>query len=91
MANVILTNTGAVSGPPLAHEPREEPAMAEAPVEFPHWYYSPQEPAGRVFDSQEALDAASGEGPWYPTPSEAADAAAKATTEAESPTPRSRR
>ena len=71
--------------------------MADEAV-FPRWYYSPQVPAGRVFESQQALDAARSEGPWYTTPTEAADAAAKATTVTEhqdatdeSPTRRSHR
>lgn len=90
--NVILTNTVAVSGPPLAQEPTEEPGMADAPEEFPHWFFSAQEPAGRVFESQADLDAACDAGPWYRTPTAAADAAAQAAaSQAEPHAPRARR
>lgn len=70
---------------------------------FPRWLYpagGPTEPdyGGRCFNSQEELDAARADGPWYQTPTEAADAAAKATAvqdageaEGEHPTRRSHR
>jgi hypothetical protein len=79
--------------------------MADADV-FPRWMYpagGPTEPnyGGRCFTSKEELDAASAEGPWFPTPQAAQ--AARATTppvppphttppdEGEAITPRSRR
>lgn len=79
MANVILTQRGVVSVPAPPHE--GEPPMADAP-DFPRIYYSVEEPTGRIFQSQEELTAAGGT--WYKTPTEAADAAAKA---AEAPAP----
>lgn len=56
-------------------------------MDFPHILYSAAEPTGRIFDTQEALDAASAEGPWFATPIEAADAAAKAAEPVPEPTP----
>lgn len=92
MANVILTSYGSVSLP--APPPEGEPPMADAPP-FPRIYYHPTEPS-RIFESQEELRAA-GAG-WVKTPTEAADAAAKAATpaplpsaEEDAPPPRSRR
>lgn len=74
MANVILTNYGSVS---LPDPPAEGAVMAEAP-DFPRIYYAAAEPTGRIFESQEELRAAGGT--WFKTPTEAADAAAKAAT-----------
>jgi hypothetical protein len=91
--NTILTSTVSAAGPAFAEAPAEEPVMAEEAI-FPRWYYSQSVPAGRVFDDQAALDAASAEGPWYSSPTEAADAAAKAAsgeTETEPHTRRSHR
>ena len=51
--------------------------MAEEVI-FPRWYYAASTPEGRVFNDQAALDAASAEGPWFMTPTEAAEAAATA-------------
>ena len=72
--------------------------MADEAV-YPRWFYSPQVPAGRVFNDQAALDAASAEGPWFTTPTEAAEAATTAPAipapapedEGEHPTRRSHR
>lgn len=74
MANVILTNRGEVMlpSPPL----EGDPPMPDAP-DFPRIYYHPTEPS-RIFESAEELQAA-GAG-WVRTPTEAADAAAKAAT-----------
>lgn len=70
---------------------------------FPRWMYpagGPTEPdyGGRCFNSQEELDAARADGPWFDTPQQAQDAASKATTvqkhasdEGASPTRRSHR
>jgi hypothetical protein len=54
--------------------------MAEPTDVFPRWMYpagGPTEPdyGGRCFTSKEDLDAASAEGPWFPTPQEAQAAA----------------
>jgi len=38
---------------------------------FPRFYFSAAEPQGRPFNSKEELDAASSEGPWFLTPTEA--------------------
>lgn len=92
--NVILTQHGSVPSP---DPPAEGVVMAEAP-DFPRIYYSAEEPTGRIFQSQEELTAAGGT--WFKTPTEAADAAAKAPAAppAQAPaadddphTPRSRR
>lgn len=61
-----------------------------ADITFPHILYSTAEPTGRIFDTQEALDAASAEGPWYMTPHEAADAAAQAAEPTPAPEPEPR-
>lgn len=93
MANVILTSTVSVEGPAFPEAPQEEPVMPDEAI-FPRWYYAPAVLAGRVFDDQAALDAASAEGPWYMTPTEAAEAAASTETLAadDAPhTPRARR
>lgn len=67
MANVILTQSGAVTLP-LPEETR----MPDVPG-WPRILYHPTEPS-RIFESQEDLDAA---GPgWVLTPDEAAEAAA---------------
>lgn len=65
--------------------------MADA--DFPRILYSATEPS-RIFESQAEVDAAGGT--WYRTPTDAADAAAKAATpdptpEGEHTPPRSRR
>jgi hypothetical protein len=52
--------------------------MAEATAAWPRYFYSPQVLAGRVFASQQEVDAARSEGPWSTSLSEAQDAAAKA-------------
>lgn len=86
--NVILSTHGAV---PVPAPPSERARMADA--DFPRILYSATE-SSRIFDSQAEVDAAGGT--WYRTPTEAADAAAKAATpdptpEGESTPPRSRR
>lgn len=60
--------------------------MSEAP-DFPRILYSAAEPTGHLFDSQADFEAASAAGPWFKTPTEAADAAAKAPAPAPAPTP----
>jgi hypothetical protein len=103
VANVILTSGGLVQAPEPDPPPHEGDPMAEADV-FPRWMYpagGPTEPdyGGRCFNSKEELDAASAEGPWFPTPQAAQ--AARATTppaptpptvpdEGEGPAPRRR-
>ena len=52
--------------------------MAESTEVWPAYYYSPQVLAGRVFASQQDVSAASSEGPWSRSLTEAQDAAAKA-------------
>lgn len=42
--------------------------------EFPRYYFSAQEPQGRVFNSQEELDQAGGASVWKKTPTEVHDA-----------------
>lgn len=81
VANVILTQRGEVSLPAPPHE--GDAPMADAP-DFPRIFYHPTEPS-RIFESQEELTAAGG--PWFKTPTEAADAAAKATEPAPPPAP----
>lgn len=61
--------------------------MAETDV-FPRWMYPAGGPTapdygGRCFNAKEDLDAASAEGPWFPTP-QAAQAASAASAR---PTP----
>ena len=53
----------------------------------------PAEPdyGGRCFDDQAALDAAASDGPWFPTPDEAAAHVVDATTPDDPPTRRSHR
>lgn len=92
MANVILTSHGSVS---LPDPPAEGAVMPDAP-DFPRIYYSATEATGRIFDTKADLDAARSDGPWFKTPTEAVDAAAKAatpepTSEGEHTPPRSRR
>ena len=84
MANVILTNYGAVSLPAPSLE--GETPMAEAP-DFPRILYSAAEPTGHLFDSQADYEAASAAGPWFKTPGEVADAAPKAPAPAPAPAP----
>jgi len=77
--------------------------MPEPTDVFPRWFYpagGPTEPdyGGRCFNSKEELDAASAEGPWFPTPQEAQAAATTRPTpapddegESDSHTPRRHR
>jgi hypothetical protein len=77
LANIILTSGGIVEGPPFAQDTVEETPMTEEAI-FPSWYYAPTCLAGRVFASQQEVDAASSEGPWTRSLSEAQEAATKA-------------
>jgi hypothetical protein len=88
MPNQILTSVGYVDAPTTLVQTIEEPVMADADV-FPRWMYpagGPTEPdyGGRCFNSKEELDAASSEGPWFPAPQAAQEAA---TTAAAVPAP----
>jgi hypothetical protein len=47
--------------------------MAEEYV-YPRWYFSKEEPGGRIFETEADLEAAGGKGTWFLTP-EAATAA----------------
>jgi hypothetical protein len=97
MANVILTQSGAVIGP--AYPEPEEPVMAESTEVWPCFYYSPTCLEGKVFASQAEVTAARSEGPWTRSKTEAEEAAAKPKTptvpapdeEEEAPTRRSHR
>ena len=81
--NVILTSHGSVS---LPDPPPEGAVMAEAP-DFPRILYSAAEPTGHLFDSQADYEAASAAGPWFKTPGEVTDAAAKAPVPPAAPAP----
>jgi hypothetical protein len=70
--------------------------MAESAYTYPRYYFSKDEPAGRIFNSQEELDAAGGQAVWLLTPTEVEAAAKTPPTpapddEGEHHTPRSRR
>jgi len=78
--NVILTAGGLVPAPEPDPPPPGGDPMPEPTDVFPRWMYpagGPTEPdyGGRCFNSKEELDAASAEGPWFPTPQEAQAAA----------------
>ena len=96
MANVILTNSGSVAAPEPDPLPQGGPPMAET-YTYPRWYFSKDEPGGRIFATAEELEAAGGQRVWKLTPDAAADAAAKAATPESTATdeghtpPRSRR
>jgi hypothetical protein len=91
--NTILTNSGVVPEPTPAAQ--GVPQVAEQQeYTYPRYYFSKDEPAGRIFASQEELDAAGGKAVWLLTPTAVAEAAQtpaptpEPTPEGESPTPR---
>jgi hypothetical protein len=94
--NTILTAGGLVPAPEPDPPPPGGPPMAEEPT-FPRFYFSAAVPQGRPFNSKEELDAASSEGPWFLTPTEATATTPPVPTpptpddEGETPTRRSHR
>ena len=48
--------------------------------DFPRFYFSAQEPQGRVFNSQEEMDAAGGASVWKKTPTEVTEGQQQAQT-----------
>lgn len=79
MANVILTNSGYASAPEPDPPAEGVPQMADEYV-FPRYYFRKDEPAGRIFQTQEELDAAGGRAVWKLTPTEV-------TEDAQAPAP----
>jgi hypothetical protein len=95
MANTILTQSGAVTGP-ADPAPEEESPMTASTDVWPAYYYAPTCLAGRVFASQQEVTAARSEGPWSRSLSEAQEAVptppeSPATREGESDEPHARR
>ena len=48
--------------------------------DFPRFYFSAQEPQGRIFNSQEEMDAAGGASVWRKTPQEVQEGQQQAQT-----------
>jgi hypothetical protein len=61
--------------------------MAESTEVWPAYYYSPQVLAGRVFASEQEVTAASSEGPWTRSLTEAQAAGTPTPPPAPRPTP----
>ena len=76
MANRILTSSGYHIEP----DPLEGASMAEQEQPFPRFYFSSQEPQGRVFNSQEEMDQAGGASVWKKSPQEITEQQQQAQT-----------